>query len=324
MENSHNNQQSILPIIQSRPHLLQNYNQHLTTAIQNDYLYHLSLSKKDAFNFSEIKFVCIGGSNDRMKTFAHQLAVQMCQSDDGTTKNEDLLPVERVGDDKRFVLFKVSNRVLVCSHGMGGPSISILLNEVAKLLHYAKAANVLWLRIGSSGGLGVEPGTVIITEESLDGALNPYHETLVLGKTVKRRAVFDKNVCQRLLTLATDELHYPAIIAKTMCCNDFYEGQGRLDGAICEYTVNDKMKFLQRAYKNNVRNMEMESLQFGAFTNHIGIKAATVCAVFLDRLKGDQVSATKDELKEYEQRAIAIVLKFIQQTLAEEEEEEEG
>lgn len=51
-----------------------------------------------------------------------------------------------------------------------------------------------------------------------------------------------------------------------MCCDDFYEGQGRLDGAICEYTLEDKMKFLQDAHAAGVRNIEMESLQFGAFT----------------------------------------------------------
>jgi len=33
-------------------------------------------------------------------------------------------------------------------------------------------------------------------------------------------------------------------VGKTMCCDDFYEGQGRLDGAICEYTLEEKMEFL--------------------------------------------------------------------------------
>lgn len=30
-----------------------------------------------------------------------------------------------------------------------------------------------------------------------------------------------------------------------MCCDDFYEGQGRLDGAICGYKESDKMDFLK-------------------------------------------------------------------------------
>ena len=49
-------------------------------------------------------------------------------------------------------------------------------------------------------------------------------------------------------------------VGKTMCCDDFYEGQGRLDGAICEYTETDKMNFLRQAQQKGVRNIEMESL----------------------------------------------------------------
>jgi uridine phosphorylase len=66
---------------------------------------------------------------------------------------------------------------------MGGPSISILLNELAKLLKYAEADSI-WIRMGTSGGVGVEPGTVCISSQALNGALEPFHETIVLGKRV--------------------------------------------------------------------------------------------------------------------------------------------
>jgi uridine phosphorylase len=49
-------------------------------------------------------------------------------------------------------------------------------------------------------------------------------------------------------------------------------GQGRLDGAFCDYTNADKMAFLRRAYDIGVRNIEMESLCFAAYTHHAGIK----------------------------------------------------
>ena len=35
-----------------------------------DFLYHLGLTKEDASSFSAIKYVCIGGTNDRMTHFA--------------------------------------------------------------------------------------------------------------------------------------------------------------------------------------------------------------------------------------------------------------
>ena len=89
---------------------------------------------------------------------------------------EELLSV---GQHKRYVLYRVGP-ILVCSHGMGGHSISILLNEIAKLLKYAQA-NAIWIRIGTCGGVDVIPGTVCITSQSLNGALEPYHQSIILG-----------------------------------------------------------------------------------------------------------------------------------------------
>lgn len=72
-------------------------------------------------------------------------------------------------------------------------------------------------------------------------------------------------------------------------------GQGRLDGAFCEYTEQDKMNYLESIYKAGVVNIEMESLSFAALTHHAGIQSAVVCVVLLDRLKGDQVSRSSSE-----------------------------
>jgi uridine phosphorylase len=86
---------------------------------------------------------------------------------------------------------------------MGGPSISILLNEVAKLLKYAKA-DAYWIRMGTCGGIDVAPGTVVISSESLNGALEPFHETIVLGRKVQREAKFDTQLVGDLEDTARD------------------------------------------------------------------------------------------------------------------------
>lgn len=39
-------------------------------------------------------------------------------------------------------------------HGMGIPSISIMLHELIKLLHHAQCCDVTIIRIGTSGGIG--------------------------------------------------------------------------------------------------------------------------------------------------------------------------
>lgn len=66
-------------------------------------------------------------------------------------------------------------------------------------------------------------------------------------------------------------------------------GQGRLDGAFCEFSESDKMAYLEKVHKSGVVNMEMESLAFAALTHHAGIRGAVICATIVDRLKGDQV-----------------------------------
>jgi uridine phosphorylase len=131
--------------------LTEQLNRHLIS-MEDDYLYHLSLSKKDAEMFSGVRYVVIGGSNDRMTAFAAIVAEQLGLGS---------ASVKSVGAHKRYVSFLVGP-VFICSHGMGGPSISILLNEIAKLLIYANA-NAVWIRMGTCGGIGLEEGSIAIT-----------------------------------------------------------------------------------------------------------------------------------------------------------------
>merc|ERR1712100_561579 len=105
------------------------------------------------------------------------------------------------------------------------------------------------------------------------------------------------------------------VCGKTMSADCFYEGQGRTDGAICEYEEPDKVAFLQRAHEAGVRNIEMEALQFGAFTHHLGIKAATCCVTLLDRLQGDQVTASPAQLAEWDEASGRVVLAYMKHTL---------
>lgn len=42
--------------------------------------------------------------------------------------------------------------------------------------------------------------------------------------------------------------NFPYVIGNTMTCNDFYETQGRLDGAFCEYSNQEKLNFIKKAH----------------------------------------------------------------------------
>lgn len=113
----------------------------------------------------------------------------------------------------------------------------------------------------------------------------------ILGKIVQRPAKLDKKLVRDFKTLADVEDPYDTVVGKTMCTNDFYEGQGRLDGAFCDFTENEKMEYLEKLRDFGVVNIEMECTTFAALTHYAGIRAAIVCVTLLDRLKGDQVSA---------------------------------
>lgn len=198
---------------------------------------------------------------------------------------------------------------------MGMPSMSILLHEMIKLVNYAKCKDPIFIRMGTSGGLGVAPGTVVVTDNAFNEFLENNYEFVVLGKTVPRPAVFDMNLVNLLLECHLPEDHFEMIRGGTMCTDDFYEAQGRTDGAICDHTEEEKMAFLRKVQAKGIKNIEMESTMFAALTKYAGIRAATICVTFIDRLKGDKVEITHEAKIEWESRPQLVVGRFIKKLL---------
>ncbi|XP_033107814.1 uridine phosphorylase 2-like [Anneissia japonica] len=266
----------------------------------NDYLYHLGFSKDDNLQelFGDTKFVCMGGSVNRMRAFAELMQ-------DHLKMDEKLVDLCEERNKDRFCMYKVGP-VLSLSHGMGMGSLSILLHEIVKLLYYANCMDVVMIRIGSSGGVGVDPGTVVVTEGAFNEMFEPVYTFAVLGKMVKRNTELSEDLMNALLGCKHESDNFKVVKGNTIGTFGFYECQGRLDGAVCEYSEKDKMDYLRRAYKKGVRNFEMEAPCFGAMCKKTGIQANVVCVTFLDRLKGDQVTATNlKEMETYPQKIVA-------------------
>ncbi|XP_063394820.1 uridine phosphorylase 1 [Cydia fagiglandana] len=280
--------------------------------MDQDILYHLALGSGShdlVEMFGDVKFVCMGGTPKRMEQFAYHIMAEIGHKLPCGTTLQDISQFSY-----RYSMFKVGP-VLSISHGMGIPSVGILLHEVIKLMYHAKVRDPVFFRIGTCGGVGYEGGTVVISDEAVDGALKNALELTVLGNTVSRPAKLDRRLARELRALADPEDPYDTVTGKTMCTYDFYEGQGRLDGAFCDFTEADKMEYLERVHKAGVVNIEMESLAFAALTHHAGIKAAVVCVTLLDRLKGDQVLAPKEVLDEWQQRPTKLVCRYIKRYL---------
>lgn len=134
-------------------------------------------------------------------------------------------------------------------HGMGVPSISIMLHELIKLLHHARCRSVVLFRLGTSGGVGevlflplliflkeqpwhtrlsspvgLAPGTVVITDKAVDYSFLPRFEQVVLGKVITRSTELDEGVSSELLQCSSELNCFPTVIGNTMCTHDFYEG----------------------------------------------------------------------------------------------------
>ncbi|KAJ1188713.1 hypothetical protein NDU88_005470 [Pleurodeles waltl] len=279
--------------------------------MSEDILYHFGLGTKThdlPAMFSDVKFVCVGGSANRMKAFALFIHKEL-----GYGSDQNNIADICAGTD-RYCMFK-AGPVLAISHGMGIPSISIMLHELIKLLHHANCRDVVIIRIGTSGGIGMRPGTVIITDTAVDAFFRPQFELTVLDKVVIRSTELDKELIQELLLCSQEISQFNTIVGHTMCTYDFYEGQGRLDGALCSFSSQDKFDYLMRACSAGVRNIEMESSVFAAMCRLCGLKAAVVCVTLLDRLQGDQINIPHDVLADYQLRPQILIAAFIKKHL---------
>lgn len=277
--------------------------------MKEDILYHFTLGSGThdlQEMFGDVRFVCMGGTPKRMEGFANFIMKELGHR---LPTGSTLQDISR--HSYRYSMFKVGP-VLSVSHGMGIPSVSIMLHEVIKLMYHAKVKDPVFFRIGTCGGIGVEGGNLIITDTAVDGMLNPFLELPVLGKLQRRPSYLDKRLCKELKECADPlEDGFDTLIGKTMCTYDFYEGQGRLDGAFCEYTEQDKLEFLNKIRDAGVINMEMESLAFAALCTHAGIRGAVICVTLLNRLNGDQISQPKPVLEEWQMRPMKLVAKYI-------------
>ncbi|CAK1547779.1 unnamed protein product [Leptosia nina] len=279
-------------------------NEHLNK-LDCDILYHLGfVTGKDDLEamFGDVKFVCMGGTKYRMKAVAAYMSELLKVPCD--LKN-------LVKDAHRYVMYKVGP-VLCVNHGIGIPSLSVVLEEVLKLLSYAKAKDPVFFRLGTSGGMGIPAGSVVISSWGMSGTLEKTYDLPILGKMQKFPSIFDKRLNQELYSISINE-DFNTCVAGTVAANDFYRGEGRTDGAFCDYTEADKFEFLQKLVSLGVRNLEMEATAFASYTREAGVRAADLCVTFLDRLLGDQVTPDQGTLSKWQQRPAQIVGKYIAQ-----------
>jgi uridine phosphorylase len=76
------------------------------------------------------------------------------------------------------------------------------------------------------------------------------------------------------------------------------------------------MAWLRWLDENGVRNIEMEGAMIAGYLNHWGFpKFAMICCTLLDRLEGDQVTATPAQLHKFSEDSGIALFNYLESNL---------
>jgi uridine phosphorylase len=260
-----------------------------------DYLYHLGIDSSMDLEqlFSDIKYVVFSRFNVDTSVFVHEFAKQWYQIKEENFGFKPLFKTER------YHLHKVGP-VLVVSHGVGFQSMSICLNEIVKLLMYAKASSsVVFFKLGPAGGIGVEPGEMVISNATMNHQFKPHMSLIACGEehvypTQVDHALFDdmvtyKNTSQKMYDLSIQA-------GGTLNTSDYYEGQARSNGFLpLPYSKEMRDAYLEKARNLGIKSIDMESLYFSGFCNQLDISMGIINLIIVNRLLGDEILINKSQ-----------------------------
>jgi len=261
----------------------------------------------------------MAGTKSRARAIAQEFCVK-----------KEVVPTNLSKKAHRYALFSVGPVVTV-SHGIGEGSILVLLHELAKALYYAHQEDgtststkdwrsIPWIRVGSCGGLGIEPGTIVVTSQPVNGLLRPcVMELSVLGQRHEFPARLDEGLTNRIYEYGQKD-EWKVLRGNTFCCPDFYESQARRDGAIGgaphTVTVEEQKEFLRRLSDDHgVVNIEMESLPLAYFGTCLGIPTAVVAVALVDRLTKDTSTEEGRVLAGWIERPVKLAVGFVKETV---------
>ena len=175
-------------------------------------------------------------------------------------------------------------KVIICSTGIGGPSTSIAVEELANLgIRY-------FLRVGTSGAIQphINLGDLIITKASvrLDGASSHY-------APIEYPAAASLRMTMSMLQ-AAEEVGVPYHVGITASTDTFYPGQERYD-TFSHYVRRQFQGSMEEWRKLNVTNFEMESATLFTMANTFGLHAACMSGVVAVRTSSEELNSDSYE-----------------------------
>ncbi|MCF1427426.1 MAG: uridine phosphorylase [Shewanella sp.] len=192
--------------------------------------------------------------------------------------------------------------VVICSTGIGGPSTSIAVEELAQL------GVTTFLRVGTTGAIqpDVKVGDVIVTQASvrLDGASLHF-------APMEFPAVADFECTTAMVTACRDAGTEPHI-GVTASSDTFYPGQERYD-TVSGWVTRRFVGSMQEWQAMGVLNYEMESATLFTMCATNGWRAACVAGVIVNRT--EQEIPDEAAMKQTENTAVSIVVEAARKLL---------
>ncbi|MFA6075405.1 MAG: uridine phosphorylase [Negativicutes bacterium] len=271
----------------------------------SDYYYHLGVSSADPIleKFRDVRAIVVAGSGDRIKEFAEIWSKK---------RNAEIIALPK---EERFVTRYVDG-VIFASHGMGMPSAGMCIQELMRMIFFLKNGDmeemnkIFWTRVGTSGGVGLEGGTVVVCTEGIMADMKPYR-VLIGEREQYFDGTFPIDIAQAIVDASKDS-GINIVMGKTVAGNEFFLEQMRLDGAIVLAEESWKYGWLNWIFEKGVRNIEMEGAQLAGFLNYWGFsRFAMICTVILNRMNGDQVTSTPEELHKFGENSGAVLFNYL-------------
>ena len=192
--------------------------------------------------------------------------------------------------------------VLVTSTGIGGPSTSIVIEELAML------GIRTFIRVGTTGAIQkeIKPGDVIITTGSvrLDGASTHY-------APIEYPAVAHHEIVDYLIKAAT-KVNVRYHVGITASSDTFYPGQERYD-SFTRYVPRHLQGSLKEWQKLHVLNYEMESSTVLTLCSAMGLRGGCVSGVIDNPILKEDI--TESNLEAGEENAIKVAVASLEYLL---------
>ncbi|HET6369981.1 MAG TPA: uridine phosphorylase [Nitrospiria bacterium] len=202
---------------------------------------------------------------------------------------------------RSFLCGSRGKRILVTSTGIGGPSTSIAIDELARL------GVRTFIRVGTSGAIqpGIEVGDLVITTGAvrLDGASTHY-------APIEFPAVAHPQVLFALIEAAGLHRKRQGIryhVGVTASSDTFYPGEERSDG-FSRYIIR-RLRGITDELKNlHVLNYEMEAATLLTLCAAMGLKGGVITGIVNRRTRKGEMRITPERLRAGEENVIKVAL----------------